>query len=245
MGEKRGMKKAIIVGATSGIGRALAIELSQRNFSLGLLGRNEAALAELSSELPNTFTQIIDISVAEEITTHMDELISRMGGMDLLIIASGIGDKLADELCWENEERVLAVNISGFARLAVWGYNYFTQHGGGHLVGISSIVGIRGARTAPAYSASKAFQINYLEALRGRARHQTLPIYVTDIRPGFVDTPMTSGQRGMFWVADVARAARQIADAISNKKRVAYITRRWRLIAWLLRHLPDALVEKI
>lgn len=238
------MQKAIIVGATSGIGRALAIELSQHNFALGLLGRNNEALAELRQLLSNTLIETMDVSIPEEITTRMDELICRMGGMDLLIIASGIGDKLGDELCWENEERVLAVNISGFAHLAVWGYNYFAQHGGGHLVGISSIAGIRGSRTAPSYSASKAFQINYLEALRGRARHQKLPIYVTDIRPGFVDTPMTHGQHGMFWVADVSRAAKQIAKAIKRKQRVAYITRRWAIIAWLLRHIPDALVER-
>lgn len=238
------MSKAIIVGATSGIGRALAIELSQQNFSLGLLGRNSEALIELQGLLPNALTQNIDISIAEEITGRMEELVSLMGGMDLLIIASGIGDKLGEELCWENEERVLAVNISGFASLAVWGYNYFAQNGGGHLVGISSIAGIRGSRTSPAYSASKAFQINYLEALRGRARHQQLSIHVTDIRPGFVDTPMTSGKRGMFWVSDAPRAARQIVSAIKQKKRVAYITRRWRLIAWLLRHVPDALVER-
>lgn len=238
------MMKAIIVGATSGIGRALAIELSQQNFCLGLLGRNSEALNELRSLLPNTVTQTIDISIAEEITRRMGEMVSLMGGMDLLIIASGIGDKLGDELCWENEERVLAVNISGFASLAVWGYNYFALHGGGHLVGISSIAGIRGSRTAPAYSASKAFQTNYLEALRGRARHQQLPIHVTDIRPGFVDTPMTSGQRGMFWVSNAQRAAKQIVNAIKQKKRIAYITRRWRLIAWLLRHVPDALVER-
>ena len=239
------MEKAIIIGATSGIGRALSKELVQRHYMLGLAGRNEEQLAVVQRELAMpAHAHVLDVSDPDQAEAQLTSLIAALGGMDLLVLSSGIGDRLGEELAWENEARVLAVNIQGFARMAVYGYNYFARKGGGHLVGISSMAGIRGSRTAPAYSASKAFQMNYLEALRGRARHQRLPITVTDIRPGFVNTPMTRGQQGMFWVAEVERAARQIADAIIKKRRVAHITRRWALIAWLLRHAPDWLVER-
>jgi NAD(P)-dependent dehydrogenase (short-subunit alcohol dehydrogenase family) len=108
-----------------------------------------------------------------------------------------------------------------------------------------AIAGLRGSRFNTTYGASKAFQRSYLEGLRVRAHHLRLPITVTDICPGFVDTPMTKGQKGMFWLADAETAARQIAGAIGNKRRLAYITRRWAIIAWIIRHMPNWLLERI
>ncbi len=92
----------------------------------------------------------------------------------------------------------------------------------GHLVAISSVGGLRGSRQAPSYNASKAFQINYLEALKQKATFLNIAVSITDIRPGFVETDMAKGE-GQFWVASVNKAARQIFDAILNKKEIAYI----------------------
>lgn len=239
------MPKAIIVGATSGIGRALAVELSRRGYAVGLAGRREALLHEVQAQLTGpSAMQVIDVTQPAEATTRLESLISELGGMDLLVIASGIGVANPD-LDWQPELETIAVNVSGFVTLVTAGYRYFARRGAGHLAGVSSIAGIRGSRFNPAYGASKAFDSNYLEALRARAHHQQLDIAVTDIMPGFVATPMTEGQRGMFWVANVETAARQIADALARKQRIAYITHRWSLVAWLLRHLPAWVLERI
>ena len=120
---------------------------------------------------------------------------------------------------------------------------YFLCRGAGHLVGISSIAALRGSREAPAYNASKAFASNYLEGLRCLAARSGLPIFVTDIIPGFVDTRMAQGE-GLFWISSPQKAAEQIFSAIKARRRRAHITRRWRLIAFLLRFMPDFIYEK-
>jgi short-subunit dehydrogenase len=238
------MRKAVIIGATSGIGRALAIELSTRGYALGIAGRRSNLLQDLQQELAGTsVAKSLDLAKPEEATEMLTEMISELGGLDVLVIASGIGGPNPGML-WELERRIIAVNVDGFVAMATAGYRYFAHQGQGHLVGISSIAGIRGSRFNPAYSASKAFVMNYLEALRARGHHEKIDLAVTDIRPGFVETPLTHGQSGMFWVATAETAARQIADAIEKKRRVAYITHRWALIAWFLRHVPDWLVQR-
>ena len=128
--------------------------------------------------------------------------------------------------------------------MATEAFHHFQQQGSGQLAGISSVAALRGS-TVPAYAASKAFVANYLEGLRIRARKLKLPIDIIDIRPGYVETPLTHGQPGMFWVADAATAAWDCLRAIERRKRVAYITPRWALIAVLLRLLPGWLYERI
>ena len=239
------MQKAIIIGATSGIGRALALELSRRGYAVGIAGRREELLREVQEDLVGpSATMMLDVAQPEEAINQINALIAALGGMDLLVISSGVGIP-NPELDFPPERDTIAVNVTGFVAMATAGFRYFAGQGGGHLVGISSIAGLRGTRANPAYGASKAFEINYLEALRARARHQGMKLTVTDIRPGFVETPMTHGQSGMFWVAGVEKAARQIADAIARKRRVAYITHRWAIVAWIARHLPAWVLERI
>ena len=122
--------------------------------------------------------------------------------------------------------------------------NYFEKQKSGHLVAISSIGGLRGSRQAPAYNATKAYQINYLEGLRQKAKKLNTSIFVTDIRPGLVDTEMAKGE-GLFWVMPVEKAARQIFQAIIDKKKVAYVTRRWGLIATILKQIPRPIHDRM
>ncbi len=173
----------------------------------------------------------------------LENLIEEMGGVDLIIISSGTGF-LNPDLNWAMEKKTLDVNVSGFTAMANVAFHHFVQAGRGHLVGISSIAAIRGSEVAPAYSASKAFMSNYLEGLRIRARKAGLPILVTDIQPGFVDTAMAQGQ-GLFWVASPQKAARKIYKAIQRKAKHAYVTKRWSVIGWLLKVLPDFLYFKL
>jgi short-subunit dehydrogenase len=156
--------------------------------------------------------------------------------------SSGIGF-LNPALDFEKEVQTIQVNVEGFSGLAGLSYNYFSGQGYGHIVGISSIGALRGNHLAPAYNASKAFMSNYLEGLRKKAFNEKLPITVTDIKPGFVETDMAKGE-GKFWMASPKKAAEQIYHAIKSKKKHAYITRRWCLIGWLLKLMPDWLYFK-
>ena len=113
----------------------------------------------------------------------------------------------------------------------------------GHIVGISSVAAIRGSGNEPAYNASKAFQSNYLQGLRQKFHKLKLPVAVTDVQPGFVDTAMAQGE-GLFWVAPPEKAAQQIFNSIRKRRKHVYVTRRWRLIAWLLKILPDSLYDR-
>ncbi len=134
------------------------------------------------------------------------------------------------------------MNVTGFTVASDWAFNFYENQQYGHLAAITSLAGLRGSRHAPAYYATKAFQINYLEGLRQKARKSRKPIYITDIRPGFVDTEMAKGE-GKFWVASAEKAAKQIFDAIQHRKPVAYITKRWGAIATLLKMLPRQIYQ--
>lgn len=234
-------KNAIIIGATSGIGRHLATVLAADGWHLGITGRREALLQEFADEVSTpVHTAVMDVAQTAEAMETLESLIDTMGGVDLMVVNAGVG--FANfKIDWEPEKNTIDVNVTGFAAMANVAMRHFTARGSGHLVGISSLAGLRGMRGAPAYNASKAFVINYLESLRHHAMKKNLNIDITDIRPGFVDTPMTKGQKGMFWVATPEVAAGQIYSAIKAKKRVAYITRRWRIMAWIARLMPDFL----
>lgn len=238
------MKKAIIIGATSGIGKGLAKLLVDNNYKVGIAGRRTELLNELKNDNSNSYYiksfDIIDTKIAVE---KLQELTTELGGLDLLIISSGTGE-LNEKLDFEIERRTINTNVLGFTAIADWTFNYFEKQKFGHLVAISSIGGLRGSWLAPAYNATKAFQINYLEGLRQKAKRLKEPIFVTDIRPGFVDTEMAKGD-GLFWVMPVEKAVKQIFKAIVDKKKVAYVTKRWRLIATILKLMPKVIYDKM
>ena len=237
-------KKAIIIGATSGIGKELARVLAADGWHLGITGRRRELLESLADELsvPVQVRQM-DVADPEPAMASLQTLIDDMGSVDLVVINAGVGHANT-KLLWEPEKATIDVNVTGFAAMANIAMLHFTARGGGHLVATSSLAGLRGARNTTAYNASKAFIINYLQGLRHHAVKKKLNIAITDIRPGFVDTPMTKGQKGMFWVAKPDVAAGQIYAAIKTRKKVAYITRRWRLMACIIRLLPDFIWNK-
>lgn len=238
------MKKAIIIGATSGIGRQLAILLADEGYLVGVSGRRKEHLEELKGMLPNhILTSCFDVTDTLKAVEKLDDLAARMGGVDLLIISSGVGD-FNEQLGFALEKKTIEVNVTGFTAVADWAYNFFRKQKSGQLVGITSIAGLRGSRQAPAYHATKAFQINYLEGLRQKAKKEGVAINVTDIRPGFVDTEMAKGE-GIFWMASTEKASKQIVAAIKSRKAVAYVTRRWRIISSLLKLLPRQLYQRI
>ncbi|MEJ6952595.1 SDR family NAD(P)-dependent oxidoreductase [Natronospora cellulosivora (SeqCode)] len=238
------MKKAIIIGASSGIGKELTKVLSENNYQLGLVARRTELLKELQNELKTkSFLKSFDISNVEEAMNHLQELINEMKEVDLIIICAGCGFENHD-LEFEKEKRTIDVNVSGFSAMINLAYKYFSRQGSGHIVGISSIAAIRGGADSPAYYASKSFVSNYMEGLRVKASKEKRSIIITDVKPGFVDTAMAQGE-GLFWLASPEKAARQIYIVITKKKKHAYITKRWALIACLLKILPESIYKRI
>ena len=236
------MKKAIVIGATSGIGKELAVLLGLHGYAVGIAGRRDPLLEELRSQLPApSYSRHIDVSDLPSATEGLKSLIAEMGGVDLVVIGAGTGF-IDPGLPWDKEKETIDVNVTGFAAMANVAFHHFLETGSGHLVGISSIAALRGGG-APAYNASKAFVSNYLQGLRFLIAKKDLPIAVTDIQPGFVDTAMAKGD-GIFWAASPQEAARQIWTAIRKRKKHAYVTRRWRLVAWALRWMPDFLYHR-
>ncbi len=232
------MKKAIIIGASSGIGRELAIEMSKRGYELGITARRLDMLQEVAKLCPNkTYIKTMDTLRYDEARSILEQLIAEMNGVDIVVYNAGVGSSQGD---WHAEQQMHEINAVGFAAIARKAFDYFESNKKpGHIVGVSSIAGTRGMRQSIGYSASKAFMWNYMQGLQHKSIYEKLDISITDIRPGFVLTDMTKANKGMFWVQTADKAARQIADAIESKRQVAYITHRWTIVGWLLKMIPD------
>ena len=238
------MKKAIVIGASSGIGRELSKTLYRNGYTVGVMARRVHLLDELRNGMGNDmFVERIDVSDADSAKDALTKLIYKMGGVELVVISAGTGH-LNPELDWTLENEAIKTNVTGFAAIANVALKHFMEKGSGYLVGISSIASLRGGRESPAYNASKAFESNYLEGLRQKVRKLGLPITITDVKPGFVKTAMAKGD-GIFWAVDADKAAMQIYDAIKRRKSSVYITRRWRLAAWLIKLLPGFIYERL
>jgi len=193
------MKSAIIIGASSGIGRALADVLSLDGYRVGVVARRIDLLARLQVELAGPCViKTVDVSRPELAMPLLRELIDELGDVELFIVSAGTGFENA-ALAWEPERETIAVNVLGFAGMVNVAVAHLETRGSGHLVGISSIAALRGNGVAPAYNASKAFVSNYLQGVRYRFGKLKLPIVATDVQPGYVDTPMAKGR--LFWVA--------------------------------------------
>ena len=227
---KKTPRRAVIVGATSGIGYEIALLLVQEGWRLGIAGRRKENLEALQAQYPDQICiRAFDIrqSGAEK---ELEALIDELGGMDLFLQSSGIGFQNY-ALDPEIELNTLETNGTGFARMVAV---------------ISSIAGTKGLGIAPAYSATKRFQNTYLDALEQLARMHKVPIRFTDIRPGFVATGLLNDGKHYPLLMPPAYAARKIVSALHRKKRIAVIDWRyrilvffWRLIpAWLWKRLP-------
>lgn len=237
------MKHAVVIGASSGIGRELARVLASNGYTVGLVARRMSLLCELGRELPTpVFMKAIDVSSPVEAMPLLRALLAEMHDVELFVVGAGTGF-INPTFDWEPERETIAVNVLGFAAVVNVAVEHLQTRGAGHLVAISSLAALRGHGGAPAYNASKAFISNYLQGLRHKFSQQKLPIAVTDVRPGFVKTAMAKGD-GLFWVAAPEEAARQIFDAIRKRKKCVYVTKRWRLVAWLLKLIPETLYHK-
>jgi short-subunit dehydrogenase len=237
------MKKVIIIGATSGIGKELALCYLRAGHKVGITGRRNELLQQLQQQYPSQIEiECFDVTGNENIK-HLHILIEKLDGMDVFVYNSGTAD-VHKQLNEQNEMNTTKTNVLGFVELTAHAFNYFVKQGYGQIAATSSVAGNRGNGWVPSYSASKAYMSNYMEALLIKAQRMKKNISVIDIQPGFVDTVMAKGD-GLFWVAPVEKAAKQMFAAIEKRKRKAYITKRWFLFAWLMGNVPFFIYRKM
>ena len=230
-------KKVIIIGATSGLGREVALIYIAQGWKVGVAGRREAELEALRAAYPEQVSaQALDVT-QEDAPEKLHALIEQVGGMDVFLLSSGIG-KQNYTLETGLELATAATNVEGFIRMTNAAYHYFEKQGHGHLAVISSIAGTRGLGAAAAYSATKGFQHIYMDALDQLARMQKLNIRFTDIRPGFVATPLLTSSKKYPMLMDAPIVALDIVSAIEKKKRVAIIDWKFRLLVGFWRLIP-------
>jgi short-subunit dehydrogenase len=231
------MPQAVIIGASSGIGEALARRLARQGWRLGLAARRAELLERLRRELGEGHASLqLDVANSAAAVSSAERFFEELGGVDLVILCAGTGH-INEDARWAPDQETLMVNVLGFAAMAQAAMRHFLARGSGHLVGVTSVAALRGSGPGAAYSASKAFESLYLDGLRDLAKRKKTPITVTEILPGFVNTAMMKADRP-FWVASPDTAAEQIARAIQRRAKRAYVTRRWALIGLLLRLLP-------
>ncbi len=236
-------KNAIIFGASSGIGKELARLLVNEGYKVLITGRRIELLKQIQKENPEDyFIQQHDVDDVNATKNLFDLIPTMFQKVDLIVHNAGIG-KENYALNWEDDYPTIQTNVVGATRIYQLSYNFFKNQGYGHLVGISSIASLRGNRHVPAYHASKAYQTNYLESLWMKAkRTKKANINITNILPGYVDTDIITGET--FWMASVEKATKQILKAIKSKKRKAYITKRWLIIAIVLKIVPARILTK-
>ena len=237
-------KSAIIVGASSGIGLEVAKQLLAEGWRLGVAARREEPLLELKAMAPER-VEVMTIDVTRpDAGERLLSLAERLGGMDLYFHASGIG-KQNRTLQEDIELRTMQTNAVGFTRMTGTAYRYFAERGGGHIAAITSIAGTKGLGPAPAYSATKALQANYLQALEQQARQRGLNICFTDIRPGFVDTALLNDDFPYPMLMRPEKVARDIVRSISLRRHVRVIDWRYRILTFFWRLLPGWLWRRL
>ncbi len=237
-------KKAIVIGATSGIGRGLAELLAQNGYQVGITGRREKNLIEIKQTNPqNFFIKTFDVQNTGDSIVKLDELILEMGGLDLLVYSSGIGCENR-ELDFGIELDTINTNAVGFTNIATHVFNYFKRQEFGQIACISSVAGFRGNPFFPAYAATKAYLQNYTESLRIKSKKEKCGVRITDLRAGFIKTGHVDESK-MFWEISVETATKLMLKAIQKKKEVAYIKKRWWFIMIMMRLMPRWIYDKV
>ena len=232
------MKRAIVIGASSGIGFEMSRLLIGKGWTVAVAARRSERLESLRLLAPERVIPIaLDVN-QDAAPEQLHELITRLGGVELYIHVAGIGrqNRLLDA---DIENRTAETNVGGFTRMVGEAFRYMAEHGGGHIAVISSIAGTKGLGPAPAYSATKAFQATYIQSLEQLANSRKLPINFTDIRPGFADTELLSGDNNYPMMMTAEYVARKAVRAIERRKHVAIIDWRYRLLTAGWRCLPN------
>lgn len=243
-------RKGIVVGASSGIGAAVAEELAACGYDVGLIARRADRLRELAGRIrdaePTCRTEVYphDVRAVDEVAKLFERIVEDLHGLDLIVYAAGVMPEIgAEEYDVSKDREIVETNLLGAMAWLDAAAPWLAAAGRGTIVGISSIAGERGRRGNPAYCASKAGLNTYLESLRNRlARHG---VHVLTVKPGFVRTAMLEGRSGTFWVISPAEAARQIVRAAHGRRTEVFVSPRWRLVAAAVRAIPSFLFRRL
>lgn len=238
------MKKAIIIGASSGIGREMVLQLVEAGYMVGIAARRIEKLDELKKQYKKQImTYYMDLSDINQARNTMSKMLEALGKVDFVVLNSGTGSK-NQTLDFDIMARTIDVNVMGTTGLATIVYKYFEAQGYGTLVGISSVAGVRGNSYSPSYAASKAYISNYLEGLRCKSKKEKSGITVIDIKPGFIDTAMGQGDK-VFWSIKADVAVKQMLKGIQRKKEHIVVPKRWHIIVPIMHLMPSRLYSKI
>lgn len=244
-------KRAVIIGATSGLGREIAMNLVKDGWSVGVAGRREELLKEFVVsvsrdivELQNVCYEPIDVTM-ENAVDGVVRLVEKLGGMDLFVNVSGVGFQ-NPTLDPAIEKHIFDVNGYGFMRMVDWAYNYFKDNGcRGQIAIISSIAGTKPLGTAAAYSATKRMQSHYLTALSQLARMEGLDIDFTDIRPGFAATDILNPNKHYPMLMTKEHVGRLATNAILKHRRVVVIDWKFAILTFFWSLIPRFIWERL
>ena len=232
------------MGASSGLGYCIAEMLLEKGWQLGIAARREELLMPLKEKFPEqVVTACIDVN-AEDAGRQLLLLTEKLGGIRLYFHVSGIG-KQNLPLQQDIEMNTVETNALGFTRCLTTMFNHMADNGGGHIAAISSIAGTKGLGAAPSYSATKAFQNCYLEALEQQSSMRRLNIRITDIRPGFIATPLLGEKPTYPMLMKTENAAREIVSAVLKEKHVRVLDWRYRILTPLWRLIPRWLWRRL
>ncbi len=242
--------KIVIIGASSGLGLKISLSLAAKGWKVGMAARRIIPLQTVKNQYPDN-VRIAEIDItSKDAAEKILSLAESIGGMDILLNCAGIG-WYNPTLEIEKEQATAATNVCGFVTVVDTAFNYFKTRGGGQIAAITSVAGTRGIGVAAAYSASKQFENCYLDALDQLSRINSFNIRITDIRPGFIRTPLLDDETSYPGIMTVDKTVPLIIRAIEKKKRIAYIDWKWGLLVrgwqlipnWLWRRLKIKLKD--
>jgi len=239
-------KKIIVIGASSGIGAELAKELLQEGNSVGLVARRKEKLEIVANSIQTgqAFIYSHDVTSFNEVPNLFQKIIQDLSGLDEIYFASGILERVGiDEFNTEKDLRMMNTNILGAIAWLNEAAKFFQAQAKGKIIGISSIAGDRGRIGNPVYNTSKAALNTYLEALRNRLSRKG--ITVVTVKPGFIDTDMTKGMSGLFWLISANEAAKIILSAVKKNKEIIYVPARWALVAFIIKNIPNFIFKRL
>ena len=244
------MEKAIVIGASSGIGAAMVRRLAGGGADIAIVARRADELEKLAAEVTaggrgHARAYVHDVEDVAAVPKLFDRIRSDLGGLDTIVYAAGVMPRLAEsEYDFEKDRQMVAVNLLGAMAWFNPAAATFEAQRSGTIIGVSSIAGERGRRANPAYCTTKAAMTTYLESLRNRlARYG---VNVVTAKPGFVDTAMTRGMRGLLWLISADEAARRIlAFARKGDGGSGFVPRRWWIVATIIRMVPSFVFRKL
>lgn len=244
-------QRAIVIGASSGIGAALVRELAHSGYSVAAVARREAKLQELSDSVNTAVangcvtTYSHNVTSYDEIPTLFQTIVQELGGLDLIVYSAGVQPPVTiDEYNFDKDRKMIEVNLLGAIAWLNQAALRFERAGQGKIVGVGSIAGDRGRIGSPVYNTSKAGLATYLESLRNRLTRYG--VSVTSIKPGYVDTVLLAeNAQNPFWVISPQQAATQIHKAAQRGKQTVYVPTRWGLVGLIIRHIPSFIFRRM